>query len=61
VHAYLDHWAALIEIERHPETAKVYHRAEYLAHVAEEPEEARRHLATAAGIYRAASGAVHAE
>ncbi|MGW7384623.1 hypothetical protein [Streptomyces sp. NPDC054794] len=40
-HAYLNHWAALIEIERHPESAKTYHRAEYLAHVVSTPEEAR--------------------
>ncbi|MBC2904602.1 DUF6247 family protein [Streptomyces cupreus] len=61
VHAYLDHWAALIEIERHPETAKAYHRAEYLAHVSTTPEEARGHLTTASGIYRAAAEAVRAE
>jgi hypothetical protein len=28
VHAYLAHWAALIEIERHLGTARAYHRAE---------------------------------
>ncbi|MDH6218345.1 DUF6247 family protein [Streptomyces pseudovenezuelae] len=60
VHAYLDHWAALIDIERHPETARSYHRAEYLAHVATAPEEAREHLAAASAIYRAAAKAVHA-
>jgi hypothetical protein len=57
VHAYLGHGAALIEIERHPETAKAYHRAEYLAHLATAPEEARAHLTTASGIYRAAAEA----
>ncbi|MFD7877083.1 DUF6247 family protein [Streptomyces sp. NPDC059766] len=61
VHAFLNHWAALIEIERHPETAKAYHRAEYLAHVAVKPDEAREHLSTASGIYRAASRTVLAE
>jgi hypothetical protein len=60
VHAFLAHWAALLEIERHPETARAYHRAEYLAQVATAPEEAREHLATAAGIYREASQAVRA-
>ncbi|MCX5558581.1 DUF6247 family protein [Streptomyces sp. NBC_00038] len=59
VHAYLLHWAALIEIERHPETAKAFHRAEYLAHVATEPDEARKHLTTTSGIYRDAAKAVH--
>ncbi|MFE0508956.1 DUF6247 family protein [Streptomyces sp. NPDC058964] len=61
VHVYLNHWAALIEIERHPEKAKAYHRAEYLAHVATEPDEARGHLSTASAIYRAAAKAVLAE
>jgi hypothetical protein len=61
VHAYLAHWAALIEIERHPETAKAYHRAEYLAHIATDPAEAREQLTTASGIYRAAAGAVRTE
>jgi hypothetical protein len=59
VHAYLIHWAALIEIERYPERAKAYHRAEYLAHVATAPDEARTHLTTAGGIYRDAAKAVH--
>lgn len=61
VHAYLAHWAALIEIERHPETARAYHRAEYLAHIATGPAEARENLVAASGIYRAAAKAVHAE
>ncbi|MEV7284450.1 DUF6247 family protein [Streptomyces sp. NPDC093252] len=58
VHACLRHWSALIEIERHPRTAKEYHRAEYLAQLATSPEEARGHLADAAGIYRDAVQAV---
>ncbi|MER5292710.1 DUF6247 family protein [Streptomyces pharetrae] len=58
VHAYLSHWAALIEIERHPETAKAYHRAGYLAQVATTPEQGREHLAAAAAIYRDAARAV---
>lgn len=60
VQAYLAHWAALIEIERHPETAKAYHRAEYLAQIAAESAEAREHLTIASGIYRAAAEAVRA-
>ncbi|MEU2740360.1 DUF6247 family protein [Streptomyces sp. NPDC007095] len=58
VHAYLDHWAALIEIERHPEAAKAYHRAEYLAHLATALDEAQEHLTMASGIYRDAAKAV---
>lgn len=58
VHAYLNHWAALIEIERHPGMAKAYHHAEYLAHVATAPDEARTHLTMASGIYRGAAKAV---
>jgi hypothetical protein len=61
VHAYLSHWAALIEIERHPSLAQRYHRAEYLAHVATTPEGAREHLNAASAIYRDASKAVHSE
>ncbi|MFD7710110.1 DUF6247 family protein [Streptomyces sp. NPDC059785] len=61
VHAYLAHWAALIEIERHPEYARAYHRAEYLAQVATTPEAAREHLVEASGIYREAASAVRGE
>ncbi|MEU9730762.1 DUF6247 family protein [Streptomyces sp. NPDC048002] len=61
VHAYLHHWAALIEIERHPLTSRAYHRAEYLARVTTEPDESRVHLAEASDIYRAASRAVRPE
>lgn len=43
VHACLRHWSALIEIERHPGTAKEYHRAEYLAQLAGSQQEAREH------------------
>lgn len=58
VHAYLAHWATLVEIERHPGTARAYHRAEYLARIATTPDEARVHLTTASLIYRDAAGAV---
>ncbi|MFF0202498.1 DUF6247 family protein [Streptomyces sp. NPDC005017] len=58
VHAWLAHWAALIEIERHPEAAKRYRHAVYPARIATAPEEAREHLTTASALYReAASGA----
>ncbi|MGM9379867.1 DUF6247 family protein [Streptomyces antibioticus] len=55
VHAYLAHWAALIEIERHPAVARRYHRAEYLARNATTPQEAREHLTTASTLYRDAA------
>ncbi|MFE2263473.1 DUF6247 family protein [Streptomyces griseosporeus] len=61
VHAYLAHWAALIEIERHPASAKAYHRAEYLAQIATDPDEAREQSAAAAAIYRDAARAVRDE
>ncbi|MGA5417391.1 DUF6247 family protein [Streptomyces pseudogriseolus] len=61
VHAYLSHWATLLEIERHPATAREYHRAEYLAQIAATADEAREHLRTASSLYRAAAEAVRAE
>ncbi|WP_427763363.1 DUF6247 family protein [Streptomyces sp. DSM 41931] len=61
IHAYLSHWAALLEIERHPAMAREYHRAEYLAQIATTAEEAREHLRTASSLYRAAAEAVRAE
>lgn len=61
VHACLNHWAALIEIERQPETAEAYHRAEHLAHIATTPDEAREHLTTVSGIYRAVAEMVRVE
>ncbi|GGT24778.1 hypothetical protein GCM10010254_51540 [Streptomyces chromofuscus] len=38
VHARLQHWSVLIEIERRPGTAEAYHRAEYRAQLAASPE-----------------------
>ncbi|WP_406726896.1 DUF6247 family protein [Streptomyces sp. GD-15H] len=61
IHAYLSHWAVLIEIEPHPAMAKTYHRAEYLARTATTADEARTHLITASSLYREAAKAVHAE
>lgn len=31
IRAFVAHWAAVVEIERHPGTARTYHRANYLA------------------------------
>lgn len=58
VHACLNHWAALLEIERFPGVATAYHQATYRAQVASTPEEAREHLLTAGGLCREASQAV---
>ncbi|MFD6324137.1 DUF6247 family protein [Streptomyces sp. NPDC058442] len=58
VHAYLSHWAVLIEIERHPVMAKAYRRAEHLARIAATADEARGHLATASSLYREAAASV---
>ncbi|GAA4880355.1 hypothetical protein [Kitasatospora terrestris] len=57
--AFVAHWAAVVEIERHPETAKSYHRANYLANHAETVAERREHAVTVAKLYRAAFAAVN--
>lgn len=58
VHAFLAHWAAMVEIERFPETARTYHRSLYLAQQADTPEEACEHLTVSSEILRAATQAV---
>ncbi|MEU2118862.1 hypothetical protein ABZ567_25170 [Streptomyces sp. NPDC016459] len=55
---FLVQWAAVIEIERFPDTARELRRAEYLAQIAEDPEESRRYVRAAGGIIRAAHEAV---
>ncbi|MCM1945134.1 MULTISPECIES: hypothetical protein [Streptomyces] len=55
---FLSEWAAVVEIERFPETARELRRAEYLAQIAEDPEESRRHVRAAGAIIRAAHEAV---
>ncbi|WP_435969509.1 DUF6247 family protein [Streptomyces sp. Qhu_M48] len=57
---FLVQWAAIIEIERFPDTARALRRAEYLAQVSEDPEESRRYVRTAGDIIRAAHEAVGA-
>ncbi|MFI8515718.1 hypothetical protein ACIGHB_31785 [Streptomyces sp. NPDC085460] len=51
---FLTEWAAVIEIERFPDTARALRRAEYLAQVTEDPEESRRYVRAAGDIIRAA-------
>ena len=60
IHAFLAHWAAVIEIERFPDLAAAYHQAEYMARMATAPAEARQHVRTVGEIYRAAAKAVAA-
>lgn len=55
---FLIQWAAVIEIERFPDTARALRRAEYLAQTAGTPEESRRHVRAAGEILRAAHEAV---
>ena len=58
VRAFLDHWAAIVEIERFPETAKTFHRARYLADNAESLDACRKYVHTYGEIYRSACKAV---
>lgn len=53
-------WAAVVEIERFPALARELHRAEYLAQVADDPEESRRHVRIAGNIIRTAHKTVGA-
>ncbi|GAA1401092.1 hypothetical protein GCM10009639_42910 [Kitasatospora putterlickiae] len=58
IRAFVDHWAATIEIERVPERAEAYHRANYLANHAATVAECRRNASLVAEIYRTAYAAV---
>ncbi|MFJ1758428.1 hypothetical protein [Kitasatospora sp. NPDC088134] len=59
IRSFVAHWAAVVEIERHPATAREYHRANYLANHAESVEDCRRHARTVAELYRTAHAAVN--
>ncbi|MEU2628999.1 hypothetical protein [Kitasatospora sp. NPDC007106] len=59
IRSFVAHWAAVIEIERHPATARAFHRANYLANHAETVRECREHAAAVAEIYRAAYATVN--
>lgn len=59
IRAFVAHWAAVVEAERLPETAKAYHRANYLANHAETLEECHEHAAKVAELYRSAYAAVN--
>ncbi|GAA2279867.1 MULTISPECIES: hypothetical protein [Kitasatospora] len=56
--SFVDHWAAVVEIERVPETAQAFHRANYLANHADTAAECRQHAIQVAELYRAAYAAV---
>ncbi|MFE7193996.1 hypothetical protein [Kitasatospora sp. NPDC057541] len=60
IRSFVAHWAAVVEIERHPTTAQAWHRANYLANHAGTVQECREHAATVAELYRAAYAAVNA-
>lgn len=51
---FLLRWAVVIEIERFPEVARRFHRAEYLAQVSEDPKTSREHVRETGEILRAA-------
>jgi hypothetical protein len=59
IQAFVAHWAAVVEIERQPELARAYHRANYLANHSETIDECRRNAATVAALYRSAFSAVN--
>ncbi|MER7750590.1 hypothetical protein [Kitasatospora sp. NPDC097643] len=57
--SFVAHWAAVVEIERVQDTAKAYHRANYLANHAPSVEECRAHAVEVAELYRSAFAAVN--
>ncbi|GGQ80585.1 hypothetical protein [Kitasatospora griseola] len=59
IRSFVAHWAAVLEIERLPVTARAYHRSNHLANHAATVEECRRHAVTVAELYRAAFATVN--
>ncbi|MDH6704710.1 hypothetical protein P3T27_001413 [Kitasatospora sp. MAA19] len=59
IRTFVAHWAAMVEIERVPTTARAYHRANYLANHAATVAECRQHATEVAAIYRSAFSAVN--
>ncbi|MFD8478986.1 hypothetical protein [Kitasatospora sp. NPDC059673] len=51
---FLLRWAAVVEIERDPQTASRLRRAEYLMHTATDPAESRAHALAVSEIIRGA-------
>jgi hypothetical protein len=61
IQAFVAHRAAVVEIERRPETARAYHRANYLANHGTSVDECRKHAVAVAvaEIYRSAFSTVN--
>ncbi|MEZ0092634.1 hypothetical protein [Streptacidiphilus sp. EB129] len=59
VRAFVAHWAAVVEIERCPEIARAYHRANYLANHSETIDDCREQATIVAELYRSAFAAVN--
>ncbi|WP_037778599.1 hypothetical protein [Kitasatospora purpeofusca] len=57
--SFVAHWSAVVEIERHPATARAYHRSNYLANHAATLAECREHATAVAEFYRTAYAAVN--
>ncbi|MEZ0067928.1 hypothetical protein ABIA32_003944 [Streptacidiphilus sp. MAP12-20] len=57
--AFIAHWAAVVEIERRPDTSEAYHRSNYLANHSETIDECRQHATIVAELYRSAFAAVN--
>ncbi|MFD4909931.1 hypothetical protein [Kitasatospora purpeofusca] len=57
--SFVAHWSAIVEIERHPATARAYHRANHLANHAATLAECREHANTVAEFYRTAYSAAN--
>lgn len=52
--SFLMHWAAIVEIERHPDLSREYFRAERIETTSGDPAVARRGVRVSGEIYRAA-------
>lgn len=59
IRSFVAHWAAVVELERHPAAAQAYHRANYLANHATTVAECREQAVIVAELYRAAYAAVN--
>jgi hypothetical protein len=58
VHYWLRHWAAIVDIERHPESSYRYRQAERIDTISDDPDIRRRGVRVSGDIYRAALATV---
>ncbi|KQV03337.1 MULTISPECIES: DUF6247 family protein [unclassified Kitasatospora] len=58
VKAFVIQWATVVEIERHPERAREFHRAEYLVQIEDDDVSFRKHMTLIATTLREAQAAV---